>query len=87
MTSKYDQSIGLACPTCGGTQFAFDEAATSGPVKCAGCDLELSRDELVAGNSEKIRNTVENVKKQAVKDIKDQLRKALSGNKHVRLRF
>jgi transcription initiation factor TFIIIB Brf1 subunit/transcription initiation factor TFIIB len=86
MASKYDRSIGLVCPTCGGTEFAHD-TSDSGPVRCAGCDLELSRDDLIASNGEHIKSAVDELKKEVVKDLKDQLRKAFGGSKTFKVRL
>lgn len=89
---KYSRSITLACPTCAGTQFEYDEADTSGeaPIKCAGCERVMTRDELQEANAENIEVHLEEVKKQVSQDLQkhlqDTLNKAFRGNKNFRIK-
>ncbi|WP_425480510.1 ECs_2282 family putative zinc-binding protein [Xanthomonas vasicola] len=45
---KYDRSIALLCPTCGGSQFAHDDSDDSATalVTCANCGLEIPKEGL-----------------------------------------
>ena len=45
-SDKYNRSITLHCPTCGGTDFA-SASTESEVVKCANCALELTKDDLI----------------------------------------
>ena len=89
---EYSRSITLACPTCAGTQFECDEAETSGeaPIKCAGCERVMTRDELQEANAENIDVHLEEVKKQVAQDLQkqlhDSLKKAFRGNKNFRIK-
>nr|WP_194704688.1 hypothetical protein [Xanthomonas phaseoli] len=64
-TEKHSRSITLTCPTCAGTQFEYDEAETSGeaPMKCAGCERVLTRDELEEANAANISEHLKEFKR------------------------
>ncbi|HGM6931577.1 MULTISPECIES: hypothetical protein [Stenotrophomonas] len=91
-TEKYSRSITLACPTCASTQFEYDEEETSGeaPMKCAGCERVLTRDELKEANAENIEEHLNEVKKQVTQDLQkhlhDTLKNAFRGNKNFRIK-
>jgi predicted nucleic acid-binding Zn-ribbon protein len=93
MTSdKYNRSVRLLCPTCGCSDFSYDEGAdkTVQIMTCASCEQELSKDELIQENSENIDEHLSEIKKDAMKDIADELRKSLkkafSGSKNIRIK-
>lgn len=87
MTSgKYDRSIGLHCPTCGGTQFQYDEHDEVAPVVCPSCGLTISRTDLISANGDNIGAHVEQVKEEVVVDIRKQLRDAFKGNKFFKVK-
>ena len=65
--NKYDRSISMQCPTCGGTDFESDEGSE---IRCIQCDRTMTKDELREANSERIQAEVEEVKAEIVKDIK-----------------
>lgn len=88
---KYNRSVGLICPTCGGDQFAYDgDADTVESMKCASCDREFSREELMEANSENIAANVEEmgreITKDAAKEMREALRKAFRGSRTVKFR-
>lgn len=91
-TDKYNQSINLLCPTCGGTQFSHDESddQSTGMVTCASCGLEIVKADLVRANSENVSEHVEDMKKKILKDVEKELReslkKAFGGNKNIRFK-
>lgn len=91
-TEKYSRSITLTCPTCAGTQFEYDEEATSGeaPMKCAGCERVLTRDELKEANAENIEEHLNEDKKQVTQDLQkhlhDTLKNAFRGSKNFRIK-
>jgi uncharacterized Zn finger protein (UPF0148 family) len=80
-SSKYDRTVTLICPTCGGTKFEHDEHDENSAVTCASCGLQISRSDLVDGNGENISAQIEQVKSEVVADIKAQLQQALKGFK------
>ena len=92
VTKKYDRNISLQCPTCGCTEFEFEESVETdtNPVKCARCGRELKKDELIRENSENISEHVKEIGDEVVKDfgkkLKENLRKAFRGNKNVRFK-
>ncbi|MCF8838424.1 hypothetical protein JH298_21955 (plasmid) [Xanthomonas campestris pv. campestris] len=89
---KYDSSITLCCPTCGGTQFARDDSDASATAlfTCASCGLAIPKDEFIRANSENIDGHAKEIGKEVVKDIQkqlnDSLRKAFGGSKHFRIK-
>jgi len=69
---RFLRQVMMQCSTCGGTQFAFEEGG--GPVRCVGCARTFERQELEA------------VKGEVVQDLRDRLRKSLSGSKHFKIK-
>jgi CRISPR/Cas system-associated protein Cas10 (large subunit of type III CRISPR-Cas system) len=87
---KYNRTISMLCPTCGGTQFAQSKS-DAGPIEtCARCGRSVSREELIRENSENIAEHVNEVKREVVKDaqkeIRDMLKKSFGRNKNLRIR-
>jgi predicted nucleic acid-binding Zn-ribbon protein len=78
-SANYDRQIRLTCPTCGGTQFEFDEAtdADDQAVKCAQCNRETTRRALIDDNSENINAHISEIGDEIVKDIGKELSKSL----------
>lgn len=91
-TDKYNQSITLLCPTCGGTQFSHDESddQSTGLATCVNCGLEIIKADLVKANSENVNQHIEDMKKKVVEDVKkelrDSLKKAFGRNKNIRFK-
>lgn len=83
---KYDRSIEMHCPTCGGAQFEFDENDEAAPMKCGACNLLISRDELIAANGENIGAHLEQVKAEVASDISRKFRDAFKGSKLFKLK-
>ena len=89
---KYNRSISLLCPTCGCSQFSYDEGVdeTIQIMTCASCEREFNRDELIHENSENIDEHLSEIKKDVTKDFADEIRKSLkkafSGNKNIRFK-
>lgn len=86
---KYNRSIRMLCPTCGATDFEF-ETEESELVKCASCERELTKDELIQENDENIQQNVKEATDEAVKDIEKELtkslKKAFKGNKNIKIK-
>lgn len=83
---KYDRSIELHCPTCGGTQFEYDDSDDTVPVKCTSCGLIMSRDALIAANGDNIGAHVEQIKGEVAADLKKQLQDAFKGSKMFKVK-
>lgn len=84
-SKKYNRTITLLCPTCGGSDFKFEECENSF-VQCVQCERELTRQELEAENSELIQESLNEVKTQVSEDIEKMLVDAFRGNKHIRFK-
>lgn len=91
-TGKHDQSVSMACSTCGSGQFKYDESLDieDTDIECMGCGRIFKKDELVAENGVLIEGAVQEMGKDIFKDIekdlKSSLKKALSGNKFIKLK-
>lgn len=89
---KYNRSIGLLCPTCGCSDFSYNEGVneTIQIMICASCGREFNKDELIQENSENIEEHLSEIKDQVAKDLADELRKsfrkAFSGSKNIRFK-
>jgi uncharacterized Zn finger protein (UPF0148 family) len=82
--TKYNRQITLLCPTCGCTQFESEDESEI--VKCASCGRHVTKEELIEENNENISNHVEEIGKKITTDLADELMKAFSGSKFVRIR-
>jgi len=91
-SEKYNRSITLLCPTCGGTMFEFEHGVdeTIEIATCVKCGRELLKDELIRENEENISEHVEEIGKEVVKDMADELRKsfknAFRGSKNIKFK-
>lgn len=87
MDQRYDRSIKLHCSTCGGTDFRHDD---EGPIRCATCEREFTRDELIHENSATIQAEVDEVHQEIVddlrKDLKASLRKSFAASKYIKIK-
>lgn len=90
MKKDYNRSIQLRCVVCGSdSDFEFNEDKTY--IKCKKCNREyLGYDELVELNQNHIQDEIHEMKDEfthdAEKFIRDSLKKALKGNKFVKLK-
>ncbi len=80
------RSVTMHCPTCGGTQFQYDNEIEGGPVECEGCGRVFTPAELIRENAEHIEVNIDEVKREIVSDLRDELREAFRGNKNFRWR-
>lgn len=89
---KYDRNVSLLCPTCGSTQFEYDETLENdyAKLRCVSCDREMTKEELIHENSENIDEHMGEMGKQAVDDVAKEMRKSLkkafSGNKNIKFK-
>lgn len=79
-TEKYNRSVTLLCPTCGGTQFSpmAPDNIESELQQCASCGREIARDELIRENSENIDEHVKEIGKEVTNDLALELKKHLA---------
>ena len=80
MDSKnYERQVELHCPTCGGTQFDYDKKNDSDEqiIKCHQCNRETTKRVLIEENSNNIRTHADEIKKEVIKDAKEELSKSL----------
>jgi predicted RNA-binding Zn-ribbon protein involved in translation (DUF1610 family) len=71
---KYNRQVTLLCPTCGNSQFQYEEDEQNSAVICVSCKRELTRDELIHENSEAISNNINEMGNEIVKDTAKKLR-------------
>lgn len=87
---KYGRSVAMLCPTCGSSQFAYDDENDDGLFRCVSCDRELTREELIRENDETIQAHASEmgaeVLRDAAKELRDSLRKTFSGSKHIKFK-
>jgi uncharacterized Zn finger protein (UPF0148 family) len=89
-TEKYNRTVSLLCPTCGGSLFEGADDPSAEMVTCATCDRSLTRDELLQENSENIGEHLEEIKKSVKKDLtkqlQDTLKSAFKGSKNIKFK-
>jgi uncharacterized Zn finger protein (UPF0148 family) len=89
---RYNRSISLLCPTCGCSDFSYEEGSdeTIQVMNCASCGREFNKDDLIQENGENIEEHLSEVKEEVLRDITDELRKSLkkafSGNANIRFK-
>lgn len=90
-SEKYNRSLSLICPVCGGDQFEFDDCEeTANIYKCPSCKREFTRELLIEENSENISEHVKEIGDEVAKDVAKELRatlqKAFSGSGSIRFK-
>jgi predicted RNA-binding Zn-ribbon protein involved in translation (DUF1610 family) len=78
------RTVSLLCPVCGNDQFDalddsfvdFDAAPDDTQFKCADCGSLFTKEQLLGENSEKINIAIEEVKQEAIKEMKKELERA-----------
>ena len=78
-SDKYNRQISLRCPTCGGTQFEYDESVDfdEQDVICAQCGRESTKRVLMNENSENINAHINEIGNEVFKDVTKELNKTL----------
>ena len=79
------KNVLLMCPLCGNDQFeSLDvshaelmDADSGARVKCSDCGSIFTKEELLAENAENISFAVEEVKREAIKEIEKELKRVL----------
>ena len=85
---KYDRSILLNCPTCGGAEFEYETESDDNeflPIKCLSCGLTTTKSDLIDANGENIDANIEDIKERFLKEAKQSLSNAFKGNKFLKL--
>lgn len=91
MKDNYDRTVQLRCITCGDDS-SFEPNEDKTYIKCTRCGREYfgGYDELVELNQETINNELEDLKNEALVDLKADINKmfkdAFKGNKSIRLK-
>jgi hypothetical protein len=91
---KYTRNLAMACPTCGCTEFKHEEAQgvdeTIEIVKCARCEREITKDELMHENSANISAHMEEMGQEILKDaaqeFKQMLKDAFKGSNFIKIK-
>jgi hypothetical protein len=83
---KYDRSISMQCPTCGGTEFESESDDDSRPIRCPACGFTTTKDELIQANQENIGAHVDEIKEQVLNDLTKSFKDAFKGNKFIKIR-
>lgn len=90
MKKNYNFSVQLRCPICGSTDIDVTEDKTYG--RCNRCNKEFpgGYDELVELNQGHIQDEINakkvEIEKDLEKDVHDIFKKALKGNKFIRIK-
>jgi predicted nucleic-acid-binding Zn-ribbon protein len=82
-SDKYNRTVNLHCPTCGGTEFSYDSLASDDDlvqVKCTTCNLTTTKHDLIAANGENIDAQLDEIKAEVLNDLTKSLRSAFKGN-------
>jgi len=64
------RNVPLLCSVCGNDQFSFDNEDEKTTYKCSNCGAEFEKDVLLAENQNVINANIEDIKKEAVKELK-----------------
>lgn len=87
---KYTRNVQLHCPTCGGDMFEYEDGGNVEVLKCAACEREIAKDDLLRENSENFSEHLEEMAQEVVKDAAEELRatlkKAFRGNKYIKFK-
>jgi predicted nucleic acid-binding Zn-ribbon protein len=75
MKRDYSESVSMICPTCGGSQFLFEQEDS--PVRCIGCDRVFASDELIRENGAQIVSCAEDMQAEIIADVTQELRNML----------
>ncbi|WP_038881868.1 ECs_2282 family putative zinc-binding protein [Vibrio jasicida] len=85
-----NREVSLMCPTCGCTDFSFEEHDENEQVTCARCERMMLRTDLINENSELISENTNEIVKDAQKQIEAEVRKmfrnAFKGSKNFKIK-
>ena len=92
LKDDYGRAIELLCPTCGASQFEYDDdiEAPAARVQCAHCARGLGKDELVEWNQERIHGHADDISQEIARDVKrefrERLKKMARGSRNIRFK-
>lgn len=80
-----DRSVSMLCPVCGNDQFEslnpewddFSDAPDDIEFRCSDCGKIITKEDLLSENSEIIEFAIDELNNDAVKEIENELKKAL----------
>jgi len=85
---KYDKQVKMVCIVCNHDQ--FEQSDDSDLVKCVSCGREVTKDTLLAENSEhidaEIESTAEHFNKDLEKELGDVIKNAFKGVKGFKVK-
>lgn len=86
---KYNRQVTLQCPTCGGTEFErYNENNDDNKIfKCASCQREITKADLLRENEENISIHLDEVKKEIAEDARKEIRKAFKGLGRLKIKL
>lgn len=87
-SSKYNRSVSLLCPTCGGATFEFEQGVDQiiELAKCVKCGRQISKDELIRENGENISEHAKEIGRDIADDLRKTLKDAFRGNKFIKIK-
>ena len=91
MKKDYSKNIKLRCVVCG-SDSDFESNENKSYIKCKKCNREYlgGYDELVELNQTHIQNEIDEMKNEVSQDaekyLRDSLKKALKGNKYIKIK-
>lgn len=71
--NNYSGSISLHCPTCGGSDFEFENK--EGPLRCVGCDRVFMKEDLIRENGARVEEKFKEIKSAIMSDIRKDFKK------------
>ena len=82
---NYDRQVSLICPTCGNTQFEFDDEIEEEirKYKCIACDSVFTKNEIIKENGEIIDEQISEIGEDVKKDLEKALKEAFKNNKNI----
>ncbi|TGM74383.1 hypothetical protein EHR01_10680 [Leptospira mtsangambouensis] len=90
MKKEYSRKIELICPLCGSKLFEYDEQKENPDITCISCKKIFKKDELTEANQENFSININELHKEATKDIakdlKEILKKTLGKNKNFKIK-
>ena len=75
-SEKYKRKVTLVCPTCGNTQFEYEDdlGSSNQLIRCPSCNSEFAKEELIRKNKRVIDNNVDEMKKEVIKDVEKEIK-------------
>lgn len=85
---KFNRTLTLLCPTCGGTQFETDANEISDSLfRCKSCQREVTKQELIDENRENITENIKEIGQGVREEVANELKRAFAGIKNIKIRI